>query len=296
MGTIFYTKVYDSNFFSEEFIQKYIFDNKINLIEFIFIFDNIQWKTLVANFKNINIILSGGSTVSRHVLSPVQINLARFILGSEGLKETHKISKESFQIHKKLHFLYKLENFVKDKKIWLIRKYFNFFNEPYKPKLNESLILKLYHLYINSPYYIDYILYMIIYSEMHYYKNDHFLVHKYLLGFLERETAASFLDGPIIKNGNFFKVIEYYESKFFPINQRKDKLEDLLKEIKTFNEILFKKECLTWQIELETIKKQLNTELKYADKFSNFYSERMEKIKQDGEKEFKKFMENIKIK
>jgi len=290
---IIYTKVYDSHFFTEEFIQKYLLDNKIDLIELIFIFDDCQWKTMVSNFKNLNIILSGGSTVSRHILSPVQINLARFILGSEDLKNSHQISKDSFKIHKQLHNSYRLKNFVKDKKIWLIREYFKF-NQAYSLQRHNSLILKLYHIYINSPYLIDFILYMIIYSEKHYYKNDHLLVCKFLSDLIDSETAVFFIEGPLIKNQHFYRDIQAYESKFFPVNLRKNKLEHLLIEIKLFNETLIKKDGLKWQIKPETVQKQLDIELKYQDKNIKFLEEREKKIKQEGEKEFKEYMKKIK--
>jgi hypothetical protein len=46
----------------------------------IFIFKNINWINIVAKFRSLNIIVSGGSNTKKHILSPVQLRLSQFIL------------------------------------------------------------------------------------------------------------------------------------------------------------------------------------------------------------------------
>lgn len=98
-----YYVVNDYNFFTSSFFEKYIYAKKSKLIENVFIFEDLDWKGLVYHFKSLNITLSGGSTVKRHVLSPVQINLSRFLIGTEGLIESHSSTKESFKLSNIIH-------------------------------------------------------------------------------------------------------------------------------------------------------------------------------------------------
>jgi hypothetical protein len=138
-----YYVVNDYNFFTSSFFEKYIYAKKSKLIENVFIFEDLDWKGLVYHFKSLNITLSGGSTVKRHVLSPVQINLSRFLIGSEGLIESHSLTKKSFKLNNIIHKKNLIDNFSKDKKIWLIREKIRF-----SPLVKQyNLICKLLYLY-----------------------------------------------------------------------------------------------------------------------------------------------------
>ncbi len=68
-------------------------------------------------FKVFNLPLSGGSTVKRHALSPVQISLSRFIIATLGLQNTYPTSKISFNLSSKFNQRNLVENFSRDKKI-----------------------------------------------------------------------------------------------------------------------------------------------------------------------------------
>jgi hypothetical protein len=66
-------------FFSKEIIKEIIFENK-NIHQFIFIFKDKDYGNLVADFNLFNIIISGGSNTKKHILSPIQLRLARFLI------------------------------------------------------------------------------------------------------------------------------------------------------------------------------------------------------------------------
>lgn len=70
------------------YIRKIFIDDLIyNLIQrpeilknTIFIFKNATSKSVVLGFRSFDIIISGGSVCKRHLLSPIQLRLARFII------------------------------------------------------------------------------------------------------------------------------------------------------------------------------------------------------------------------
>lgn len=273
---LLYRKIYKHNFFTEWFIQNYIFERKKDLIEYIFIFEDMQWRTLVDSFKSLNIILSGGSTVSRHILTPVQINLARFILGLEGLNESHQMSQISFKLHTLLQSNLRLENFVKDRKIRLIREYLKYFNLPAQ---TNSLIKDLYFLYKNSPSLIDFIFLAISWGGEHLNKNKHEIVYKNIEDVLKNSTLY-YEDQS--KEGDILSKIQSIENKLNFSNNKWNNFEDLLKEISEYNKLLIKKEGNKWLIELE----DKNSE--YKNKNLKF----RENLKKKGEKEFNEFISN----
>ena len=59
---------------------KFFEGNNIDLNKTIFIFKNTSWKQLQILFRTINMILSGGATAKRHILSPAQYRLSQFLL------------------------------------------------------------------------------------------------------------------------------------------------------------------------------------------------------------------------
>jgi hypothetical protein len=70
-------------FGSPESIRKLIIENK-GLNSFIFHFEQKKWSEILMFFRQYNIIVSGGSNTKRHVLSPVQLRLAFFLMGLNG--------------------------------------------------------------------------------------------------------------------------------------------------------------------------------------------------------------------
>ena len=66
-------------FFNENTIREVFFKNK-NVHQFIFIFKNKDYHRIVTNFAFLHIICSGGSNTKKHMLSPIQLRLARFLI------------------------------------------------------------------------------------------------------------------------------------------------------------------------------------------------------------------------
>ena len=52
----------------------------INLNQYFFIFENLNWFTVQLIFKNLNIVLSGGTLNKRHIVSTTQFNLIKFLI------------------------------------------------------------------------------------------------------------------------------------------------------------------------------------------------------------------------
>jgi hypothetical protein len=76
-----------SKFFTAEGIDKYLIDNKY-INHSIFMFKNLDYREIVANLVFFRIIISGGSNSKKHILSPIQLRLARFIIAISGFKGT----------------------------------------------------------------------------------------------------------------------------------------------------------------------------------------------------------------
>jgi hypothetical protein len=74
-------------------------------------------KILVNRFKKLDIVLSGGSTVKRHLLSPIHMRLSRFLLILEGYQVSFDKTIDSFQINNLIHSVNVVENFSKNKNI-----------------------------------------------------------------------------------------------------------------------------------------------------------------------------------
>jgi hypothetical protein len=66
-------------FFTKENIENALIKNK-NIHQFIFIFKNKDYGDIVAHLAIFNIILSGGSNTKKHILSPIQLRLSRFLI------------------------------------------------------------------------------------------------------------------------------------------------------------------------------------------------------------------------
>jgi hypothetical protein len=66
-------------FFTEKNIREVYIKNK-NIHQFIFLFKNRDYFGIVANLALFNIIISGGSNTKKHILSPIQLRLSRFLI------------------------------------------------------------------------------------------------------------------------------------------------------------------------------------------------------------------------
>jgi hypothetical protein len=239
---------------------------------------------LVNRFKILNYTLSGGSTVKRHVLSPVQVNLSRFILGLEGLNEGLEKSRESFNINTKLHKNFILENFVKDKKIWYLRQYFNFFKESDE----KSIIIKLYSIFKNSPFFIDFIFTTLCRSYWDFEFQEktknlqnsmNYKIYIILLNFINKESFDLKLEYTMIKDQEyFFKKIQDSDVKFYSLNQRKVNFEDLLNEMKEYMKLLLKRKEIKWLLSEEEIK-WIGVDKEYLEKNIKFVEMERENIK-----------------
>lgn len=75
--TIF--KIPEYLFFDKKGIEEVLIKNK-KISKFIFIFKNKDYRDIVYHLALYNIIVSGGSNTKKHILSPVQLRLARFLI------------------------------------------------------------------------------------------------------------------------------------------------------------------------------------------------------------------------
>jgi len=66
-------------FFSKEGIENILIKNK-NINQYIFILKDVDYGTIVTRLALYNVILSGGSNTKKHILSPIQLRLARFLI------------------------------------------------------------------------------------------------------------------------------------------------------------------------------------------------------------------------
>jgi len=67
------------SFFSADIIEEILIKNK-KIHQFIFIFKDRDYRDIVSNLALFNIIVSGGSNTKKHILSPIQLRLARFLI------------------------------------------------------------------------------------------------------------------------------------------------------------------------------------------------------------------------
>lgn len=68
-----------SELFTEKGIDMYLINNN-NINHSIFMFRNLNYKQIVINLALFKVIISGGSNSKKHILSPIQLRLARFII------------------------------------------------------------------------------------------------------------------------------------------------------------------------------------------------------------------------
>jgi len=66
-------------FFNTDNLAHILIKNK-NINQFIFMFKDREYGDIVANLALFNIIISGGSNTKKHILSPIQLRLARFLI------------------------------------------------------------------------------------------------------------------------------------------------------------------------------------------------------------------------
>lgn len=58
----------------------------------IFLFEDMTYKQIVTHFAVFGIVISGGSNTKKHILSPIQLRLARFIIAIEGAQSSQKVA------------------------------------------------------------------------------------------------------------------------------------------------------------------------------------------------------------
>lgn len=190
-----YSTINETNFFSEYFIQNYLLNKDLNMLDHIFIFCNKNWKSLVQQFKNNNTILSGGSGVHRHSFSLIQLELARFILDLESFlfiekMHTKVLIKTSFKYTKNLQTLHILTSFFKREDAWLIREKVRFLG---MLDINDKEILfwkGLYKFNNYNPNILKFLLDIFYINEIE--KDDEKV--SFSLKFLIRETINKGLD------------------------------------------------------------------------------------------------------
>jgi hypothetical protein len=66
-------------FLNNNAIEKLLIKNK-KINQYIFIFEGLQYAEIVYKLAFYNIIVSGGSNTKKHILSPIQLRLARFLI------------------------------------------------------------------------------------------------------------------------------------------------------------------------------------------------------------------------
>lgn len=84
------------DFFTKESLNILLLKNHNNSRFMIFHFENQTWANLLLNFRRFDIIVSGGSNTKRHILSPIQLRLAQFIVCLEGFSSSGVV--ESFKL------------------------------------------------------------------------------------------------------------------------------------------------------------------------------------------------------
>jgi hypothetical protein len=67
-------------FFTTYFIKKVLIENK-NIHQCIFLFQDMDYLNITIYLGLFKIIVSGGSNTKKHILSPVQLRLSRFLIG-----------------------------------------------------------------------------------------------------------------------------------------------------------------------------------------------------------------------
>ena len=91
------------DFFSKKFLDHYLFSIRKHFPKYdyvIYKFIGTNWSCLLNDFRLFNIVLSGGSNTKRHILSPLQNKLAKFIACIED--NTDATVSDSFHIDKDL--------------------------------------------------------------------------------------------------------------------------------------------------------------------------------------------------
>lgn len=68
----------------------YLINNK-NINHSIFLFRNLDYREIVTNLALFKVIISGGSNSKKHILSPIQLRLARFIIAISAFNRSWSI-------------------------------------------------------------------------------------------------------------------------------------------------------------------------------------------------------------
>jgi len=85
--TTSYIKLFRNNLLRDQVLNNTQLSNKI-----VFLFEDSSWNEIVSIFRFNNILISGGSSSKRHLLSPLQLRLSRILLPLE-LNRSYNLSK-----------------------------------------------------------------------------------------------------------------------------------------------------------------------------------------------------------
>ena len=87
------------NFYTKKIITDLLINNK-NINHSIFLFKNIGYKEIVVNLTLFDIIISGGSNSKKHMISPIQMRLARFLIAISNFSSNEVANSFHFDQHK----------------------------------------------------------------------------------------------------------------------------------------------------------------------------------------------------
>jgi hypothetical protein len=209
-------------FFSKQFIYKVLLNKDFINLNKIFIFDDLDWKGLVQKFKSLNISLSAGSTVLRHSISPVQLNLIKFILDIESEEYSAEwFIKNTFNLNKIIHKKNLIETFSKDHKIWLIRETFRLHNIKIINYMDFCILLYLHNKYL--PHLVELLFDQLI--DVNY-------VKQHIIKMKNNPQVLSEYNSLDIKN--FSLTLKEYDLNHKLINKKFNNLNELNKAIENF--------------------------------------------------------------
>ena len=82
-------------FYTVETLRDLLLNESIN--KTIFIFNNLDYCDIVANFATFKLIISGGSNTKKHIISPIQMRLARFLIAINEFSDSEVVESFHFE-------------------------------------------------------------------------------------------------------------------------------------------------------------------------------------------------------
>jgi hypothetical protein len=83
-------------FYNKTLIEA-IFLNNIHINHTIIMFQNLDYRSIVENLAMFNFIISGGSNNKKHILSPIQLRLARFVIAISSFSDDEVVNSFHFE-------------------------------------------------------------------------------------------------------------------------------------------------------------------------------------------------------